>query len=330
MADASFCERSQSWSRGDPSHLHLMDVRIAQPRVADPRSLAKFSESTRSSCFSVAKTIVHPGEVNRARCAPFPRCAGPGHPPLPTLPGASHRADPLAPHIVATHTDSPVIFLWHAWAQRDRGVDATGAASEPDMWCEARRPGALGRWPARAQPTRSPGDFRACSLVGHSASAEYALAWSDRSHCVASGGSDQQVLVWSLLDAERTLARVPSPETTSWPSCSTRARCLLPRASFVGHEGNVEDVAFAPGSENILASVGVDRSLCLWDTRAGQQPVLQVRSPAPPTHFAPPRRPSHPLGRVRSFETCTTTTSTAWRGTRRDNTAWPRAAQTAP
>lgn len=68
-ADATFSEETQSWQGRDPSLLHLMDVRVLRTRVADPRSLAKFSESTRSSVFSIAKTIVHPGEVNRARCA---------------------------------------------------------------------------------------------------------------------------------------------------------------------------------------------------------------------------------------------------------------------
>lgn len=198
---------------------------------------------------------------------------------------------------MATHTDSPVIFLWHAWAQRDRGADATGPASEPDMWCAAQRPGALLWRPRCAGLTVS-----ASSLVGHNASAEYALAWSDRSHCVASGGSDQQVLVWSLLDAERTLARVPTAtEDASPPSCSTRARCLLPRASFVGHEGNVEDVAFAPGCESILASVGVDRSLCLWDARAGQQPVLQVRSPSLPCPLSLSHTHIYPMWQFRDL-----------------------------
>ena len=42
-----------------------------------------------------------------------------------------------------------------------------------------------------------------------------------------------------------------------------------------GHRATVEDVVWKPSSAAELASVGDDRGLLLWDTRAGTGPALR-------------------------------------------------------
>eukprot|EP00976_Prorocentrum_cordatum_P034924 710099-Prorocentrum_minimum.AAC.1 len=50
---------------------------------------------------------------------------------------------------------------------------------------------------------------------------------------------------------------------------------LKPRFKFQGHKDTVEDVAFNPFTEMELCSVGDDKTLLFWDSRAGTAPVLK-------------------------------------------------------
>ena len=47
------------------------------------------------------------------------------------------------------------------------------------------------------------------------------------------------------------------------------------RCAAQGHRATVEDVVWKPSSGAELASVGDDRGLLLWDTRAGTGPALR-------------------------------------------------------
>eukprot|EP00959_Pyramimonas_sp_CCMP1952_P010464 219222-Pyramimonas_sp.AAC.1 len=53
---------------------------------------------------------------------------------------------------------------------------------------------------------------------------------------------------------------------------------LKPRFKFQGHKDTVEDVAFNPFTEMELCSVGDDKTLLFWDSRAGTAPVLKVKN----------------------------------------------------
>ena len=49
----------------------------------------------------------------------------------------------------------------------------------------------------------------------------------------------------------------------------------VPSSVAQGHRATVEDVVWKPNSAAELASVGDDRGLLLWDTRAGTAPALR-------------------------------------------------------
>jgi len=46
---------------------------------------------------------------------------------------------------------------------------------------------------------------------------------------------------------------------------------MQPFAKLIGHDKSVEDVIFRPDSDHELCSVGVDRKILFWDTRAKGQ-----------------------------------------------------------
>ena len=143
------------------------------------------------------------------------------------------------PAVVVTHTDDPRLFAWHTERQPDRQGEGGGPSASPST------PDLV--------------------LVGHTDVAEFALATSSAAPFVASGGRDEKVLVWSLADAE-----VLSNSTTKSSSSSAAApQELKPRSTFVGHSAAVEDVCFKPESSDLLASVGDDGALLLWDSRIG-------------------------------------------------------------
>lgn len=48
---------------------------------------------------------------------------------------------------------------------------------------------------------------------------------------------------------------------------------LLSNCRAQGHTATIEDVVWKPDSASELASVGDDRGLLLWDTRAGTKPA---------------------------------------------------------
>ena len=145
------------------------------------------------------------------------------------------------PAVVVTHTDDPRLFAWNTDRQPDRSGEGgpSAAASTPDL-----------------------------VLSGHADVAEFALATSSAAPFVASGGRDERVLVWSLADAE-AISAVAATGASPSASSSPASKELKPRSTFVGHSAAVEDVCFRPGSSDLLASVGDDGALLLWDSRIG-------------------------------------------------------------
>lgn len=161
-------------------------------------------------------------------------------------PGEVNRIRLAGPNIVVTHTDNPFLFVWDIAAQPDRKQD--------DM--------------VPSTPT--------CTLVGHNGSADYALdvAWpsaeSDKADdaWVVSGGSDCQVLVWRLKDYQTKGQNINCfVHFPGGPGLSPRD----------GHSQVVEDVSFSSVDRNLIASVGRDSVMMLWDIRRPIRPISAVQ-----------------------------------------------------
>ena len=136
--------------------------------------------------------------------------------------------------------------MWHTERQPDRRADGRDVNASPST------PDAI--------------------LVGHADAADFALACSgDGGAYVASGGRDAAVLVWAVEDG----VTASGPRAPGAPPTAT----LQPASRLAGHAAPVEDVCFAPGgASHLLASVGDDGALLLWDTRTGGRPVASVRA----------------------------------------------------
>lgn len=165
-------------------------------------------------------------------------------------PGEVNRIRTVMYQVVVTHTDSPELFVWDFSRQNSRGMD---------------------------QPKNSY-NIPDCTLVGHTKNAEYAMSVTtdpgqvvtaeqhDKSNSpdawVASGGSDKTVLVWRLKDYE-TMGSEIGAYATLGPASETSN-------DLGGHTATVEAVSFCSQNRNLIASVGRDAKLLLWDMRMGR------------------------------------------------------------
>ena len=156
--------------------------------------------------------------------------------------------------LLATHTDAPDVFLWD--------VEAQPAYTK-------------GSW---AEPTPD------LVLKGHTDIAPFALGAScaPGSGRLASGGRDALVVVWDAGDLASSLAGRAAGGAGVGAGAGAGAagggQTLEARYKLSGHDAQVEDVVFKPGCDHELASVGDDRALLFWDTRArgGDKPTVSV------------------------------------------------------
>ncbi|KAI8467538.1 MAG: WD40-repeat-containing domain protein [Monoraphidium minutum] len=164
---------------------------------------------------------------------------------------------PQHPEVLVTHTDAPELYVWNV----DKQPGATPKGDKEKKW-----PG-----PATAEAV----------LDGHQTPKGeplFALATSNAAPCVASGGPDKLVLIWDLQDVQSgilTGARGGDNGSTTH---------VKARTTLKGHKATVEDVVFASGSGELLVSVGDDKQVLFWDTRAGAAPVMRVEAAHGPTH----------------------------------------------
>lgn len=161
-------------------------------------------------------------------------------------PGEVNRIRLAGPNLVVTHTDNPLLFVWDTKAQPDRKKDEI-TPSVPS-----------------------------CTLVGHKASADYALdvarpsADSNQAEdtWVVSGGSDSHVLVWQLSDYQSSGQNL---------NCFVRMEGGPGKSPQAGHSDHVEDVSFNSLDRNLVVSVGRDACMNLWDVRRPQRPISVVQ-----------------------------------------------------
>lgn len=209
-----------------PNTLVVATVEVVKPRVAAAEHINSFSYENRSPFVRKTKTIIHPGEVNRIRELP------------------------QAQNILATHTDSPEVFIWN--------VD-----TQPNRSPKDGKEGLSLKKPSRPDLV----------LVGHTSEASYALAMGQTTPSVLSGGQDNMVILWNLEDQMTTL----QDSTQKVDKKREKGPSLNPRGKFIGHKETVEDVQFRPDSTHEFCSVGDDSQLLLWDTRVGEEAVTSVK-----------------------------------------------------
>lgn len=166
-------------------------------------------------------------------------------------PGEVNKIRSLMPGVVVTHTDSPELFVWDFGRQPHRNMDdRKDKPNTPD-----------------------------CTLVGHTKSAEYAISVASpstepesaddvRDAWVASGGTDCSILVWRLADY--------SSHGKSIQAFATMKPALQRGDGTTGHTETVEDVSFCGKDRNLIASVGRDSNLLLWDVRKNDGPAGAV------------------------------------------------------
>mmetsp|Transcript_32149 Transcript_32149/g.83310 ORF Transcript_32149/g.83310 Transcript_32149/m.83310 type:complete len:464 (-) Transcript_32149:92-1483(-) len=147
------------------------------------------------------------------------------------------REVPQHPTIVITHTDAAELYVWATDSQPDRAPEPHNATSKTSV-----------------------ADL---VLTGHKDYAEFALGCSSVEPLVASGGRDRNVVIWNLKDHVTSLAGSQGTK----PGASTT---LGARHHLTGHGETIEDVCWQPGSAEMLASVGDDQQLMLWDLRTNK------------------------------------------------------------
>mmetsp|Transcript_13287 Transcript_13287/g.21698 ORF Transcript_13287/g.21698 Transcript_13287/m.21698 type:complete len:503 (+) Transcript_13287:169-1677(+) len=219
---ATYSTATKTWDKdGKPGMLYVGELDTPSVNSSRRKFISRFIEGNRSSRVSVLKTIIHPGEVNRIR--------------------TSSRHESL----IATHTDSEIVFLWDVDKQEDR--DMGGKQNE-------------GKSTLANVPT--------LALTGHKAKAEFALEFSRSSDHLLSGGSDNLVCLWDLADYGSSSGSAPS---------NGYENTLEAAHVFEGHTAPVEGCCFHPtDGGSTCASVGDDKRALFWDTRVGNQPVVQM------------------------------------------------------
>jgi hypothetical protein len=90
----------------------LLKAEIYYPnhyRTQDVNKMNGFDEDQRNPCLVIKKKIVHPGEINRIKVVP------------------------QYPDLIATHTDSPLVFIWNCNTQPTRRSQLNTDPSVPDL-----------------------------------------------------------------------------------------------------------------------------------------------------------------------------------------------------
>ncbi|KAI4377789.1 hypothetical protein MLD38_015367 [Melastoma candidum] len=206
-----------------PNTLVIANCDVVESRVAASEQIGQFNESARSAF------------VNRIRELP------------------------QNPDIVATHTDSPDVYIWDVESQPSKNAVFGATVSQPDL-----------------------------ILTGHQENAEFALTMCPTEPFVLSGGKEKLVVLWSIQDHVASSAMNQATEKSAGSGGSLIKNTIGngndeaakgsskigPRGTYSGHKDTVEDVAFCPFRSS--AVFYDDSCLILWDARVGSSPIHKV------------------------------------------------------
>lgn len=109
-----------------------------------------------------------------------------------------------------------------------------------------------------SQWRNSLGTCKSREYKGHR-SKVHSLGWNCNGSKLASASTDHAIRIWSL---ERLLGRDPVSSN-----------------ELAGHIGSVEQLAWSPVDEHLLASVSTDRTVRFWDTSAAANAALVATIP---------------------------------------------------
>lgn len=145
-------------------------------------------------------------------------------------------------NLIAAKTDSSSLYVWKLSNIRDK------ANNPPDI-----------------------------TLSGHGKTANesaFAIDWSKHGSLVASGDKDSKLLLWDIGDTSTSIASTNVDSSSK----SVVKECIIqPRIDLVGHSAAVEDLCFHPTEADQLVSVGDDKLMLFWDTRANAHPAHTVK-----------------------------------------------------
>ena len=103
------------------------------------------------------------------------------------------------------------------------------------------------------------------TLTGHSGEG-YGLAWSTKAQGhLLSCGEDKKICLWDINGLDQNKQ-----------SQSSNSNILPAQQTFLGHSDYVEDIAWHSKSANIFGSVGDDKNLMIWDTKAASSPMHKI------------------------------------------------------
>ena len=117
-------------------------------------------------------------------------------------------------------------------------------------------------------------------MTGHVGPAPYALEWANNNSRIASGGSDNKVLIWDIEDYQTSMSTnlLMNKRELNAINHSNDFSNLKIQAKYElkGHTDCVEDLSFHSKNKEILCSVGSDKRLIGWDIRTPEKIIFKI------------------------------------------------------
>ena len=117
-------------------------------------------------------------------------------------------------------------------------------------------------------------------LTGHQGMAPYALEWANNNSRIASGGSDNKVLIWDIEDYQTSMSTQLLMNKRELNAINHSNDCsnlkIQAKYELKGHTDCVEDLSFHSKNKEILCSVSSDKSMIVWDIRTPEKVAYKI------------------------------------------------------